>query len=894
MQARPGTIVVQKGHPGSVMAMRFRPDGRVLAVVPFAGSIHFRDADGTLIDRLRVFNAVLDVRWLPSGGFVAASPYGEISVRDEHGIEISAFRCGDSASSMALDPSGSIIAVEGRGVIGLWDLEGRFLRNVFESEEGFHRIGFVDATTILAPGGGRIMMIKTDGTIAAAFDRPGEWINTVHGGRDGALLVAADSAVWYAAPGASACTPAPGPGSGVTCARFNPQGTRFACGFDDGMLRVFDARGLPVREAHTGMDCVIDLAWHPGGGIIAASSGVSVCVLGAGGDVRWTVHPDYSRLYAFGFGPDGAFVPYLSRESMFDAMGLPDEAKEHLSAHSTIMPVGEICSLDILPDGSVAAACGSALRVYAPDGSVLGEYSADGCDINTAAVSADGSRVAAACRDGLLRVWDGGSPPRVLAELSQPAMHLAWSPDGSMLAASYMAPHCAIDVFSLSGDRRTLEGHAGEVTSLSFSPGGDYLVSGARDGVARVWGLDGASAGVMADPDSSRVCAVDAGPDGLVVTGTETGAVRYWRNGRCVRTIRPRQDDGVSAQAVRALSGGRVLCAYNFFRNDGREIVIVLRDASGEPAQTITMPGMSYGVDLRFAACERAGLIACSIVNRIYLFSFDGAKMGEIKVADARITAMDINSDGDDLVASGYEDGSLEFRRFSGEVVSRRDFDAGAVTAVSIAGRVVLAASDLGSVGVFDRSGNVISFFSAGGEVTAMAISPSGDTVALGCGDGSLRFFSVTGEPIREIPGGAAYDAVMRIAFSPDASLVAAGYSFEYLRVLDRAGNEVRRIPGYSGMLLMHAFDPSGRSLLFGDVDNDLEVIDTADWSPVATLVAAGEDYAVFTPDGRFDYTSPEMGARLVMKGKGGTVLPLSEEFRRQEGLARRFFAQNP
>jgi WD40 repeat protein len=306
------------------------------------------------------------------------------------------------------------------------------------------------------------------------------------------------------------------------------------------------------------------------------------------------------------------------------------------------------------------------------------------------------------------------------------------------------------------------------------------------------------------------------------------------------------------------------------------------------------MPGMSYGGDLRFAACERAGLIACSIVNRIYLFSFDGAKMGEIKVAEARITAMDINSDGDDLVASGYEDGSLEFRRFSGEVVSRRDFAAGAVTAVSIAGRVVLAASDLGSVGVFDRSGNVISFFSAGGEVTAMAISPSGDTVALGCGDGSLRFFSVTGEPIREIPGGAAYDVVMRIAFSPDASLVAAGYSCEYLRVFDRAGNEMRRIPGYSGMLLMHAFDPSGRSLLFGDVDNDLEVIDTADWSPVATLVAAGEDYAVFTPDGRFDYTSPEMGARLVMKGEGGTVLPLSEEFRREEGLARRFFAQNP
>jgi hypothetical protein len=122
------------------------------------------------------------------------------------------------------------------------------------------------------------------------------------------------------------------------------------------MLRVFDARGLPVSEAHTGMDSVFDLEWHPGGDIIAATSGVSVCVLGAGGDVRWTVYPDYSRLYAFGFGPDGSFVPYMSRESMFDAMGLPAEAKEHLSAHSTILPVGEISSLDILPDGSVAAA----------------------------------------------------------------------------------------------------------------------------------------------------------------------------------------------------------------------------------------------------------------------------------------------------------------------------------------------------------------------------------------------------------------------------------------------------------------------------------------------------------------------------------------------------------
>ena len=78
----------------------------------------------------------------------------------------------------------------------------------------------------------------------------------------------------------------------------------------------------------------------------------------------------------------------------------------------------------------------------------------------------------------------------------------------------------------------TLGGHTNFVTSVAFSPDGKSVVTGSRDGTARVGRADGGLPVVVLSGHSASV--VDAGfsPDGrAVVTLDEDGTARIWDAG---------------------------------------------------------------------------------------------------------------------------------------------------------------------------------------------------------------------------------------------------------------------------------------------------------------------------------------------------------------------------
>jgi WD40 repeat protein len=69
-------------------------------------------------------------------------------------------------------------------------------------------------------------------------------------------------------------------------------------------------------------------------------------------------------------------------------------------------------------------------------------------------------------------------------------LQIAWSPDGSMLAAGVDSGRIEL-LDPLNGQVwRSLIGHSGRVTSLEFSPDGTMLASGSRDGTTRLWDVN--------------------------------------------------------------------------------------------------------------------------------------------------------------------------------------------------------------------------------------------------------------------------------------------------------------------------------------------------------------------------------------------------------------------
>jgi WD40 repeat protein len=114
-------------------------------------------------------------------------------------------------------------------------------------------------------------------------------------------------------------------------------------------------------------------------------------------------------------------------------------------------------------------------------------------------------------------------------------LQLAWSPDGSMLAAGLDTGRIEL-LHPLNGQvLRSLIGHSGRVTSLEFSPDGTLLASGSRDGTTRLWdvnrgkelyrmlGVDDTGWGCGGEPS------VAFSPDGkLLAFSGPHGQVKLW------------------------------------------------------------------------------------------------------------------------------------------------------------------------------------------------------------------------------------------------------------------------------------------------------------------------------------------------------------------------------
>ncbi len=138
------------------------------------------------------------------------------------------------------------------------------------------------------------------------------------------------------------------------------------------------------------------------------------------------------------------------------------------------------------------------------------------------------------------------------------------------------------------------------------------------------------------------------------------------------------------------------------------------------------------------------------------------------------------------------------------------------------------------------------------GEVTSVAFSPDGRTVATGGQDGVVRLWDVaTGNEIRELTGHTA--EVNAVAFSPtDNSLVASASGDGTLRIWNTATGTLRTtLRGHTAGVLAVAFSPDGTVLASGSVDKDVRLWRVPSGEPLMTL--SGHRWLVvalaFSPD---------------------------------------------
>jgi len=144
------------------------------------------------------------------------------------------------------------------------------------------------------------------------------------------------------------------------------------------------------------------------------------------------------------------------------------------------------------------------------------------------AFSPDGKRLASIGDDLTLRLWniEGGEPEHPPLRLASEGRALAWSADGTFLAAAFRDGRIGIYDAETWTERASWQAHEQQARDLAIHPDNRQIVSGGREGALKVWNRDGSLVremtihrtlveGVAYSPDGSLIASCER--SGLVV-----------------------------------------------------------------------------------------------------------------------------------------------------------------------------------------------------------------------------------------------------------------------------------------------------------------------------------------------------------------------------------------
>ncbi|WP_210243180.1 WD40 repeat domain-containing protein [Mesorhizobium sp. B2-8-3] len=371
--------------------------------------------------------------------------------------------------------------------------------------------------------------------------------------------------------------------------------------------------------------------------------------------------------------------------------------------------------------------------------------------------------------------------------------------------------------------------HGGPVSAVAFSPSGDLLATGSKDGTVRlIRTVDGKE--VARIENGSPVSAVAFSPNGeLLATGGNDGGARL------IRTA------------------------------DGKEMARIEHDG---PVNAIAF---SPNGDLLAAASEdgSAGLIRTA----------DGKGVtGNAHEQAAPVTTVAFSPKGD-LLATGSWDGNARLiRTADGSEFARIHSGVPEALAFSPNGDMLAIASMDGSAKLIRTvDGKEAARIEHGDAVRAVAFSPKGDMLATGSEDNSARLINIAdGSEAARIERG---ERVNAIAFSPKGDLFATASDDGNARLTRTTdGKEVARIK-HDGPVNTVAFSPQGEFLATVSADGGLRLILTADGREAARIEHGGPILAVaFSPNGDLLAVASEVGTvRLIRPADGSEVIHIDD-----------------
>ena len=435
-------------------------------------------------------------------------------------------------TAMALAPDGSWLAGGcSDGTVRIWDTTTGTERLVLM----WHSAGLVTA-------------------LAVAPD--GSWV--VGGASNGTLRIW-ETATWEQAASI------PSPGAQVAVVTVAPDGTWMAAGYNDGTTRIWDPAAERPRTARAGYRHWVDTvaALPDGSGLVTGGPDPRVRIWDTStGSERIRLVGHSAPVAAVTVAPDGTWIATSG--------GDPDVLVWDTAAASGLAALpghgGWTAALSVAPDSTWLATSGHLGAVAVRDAAtgehraVFGVHRVGGRELGTAAAE---NWAAFQASDTLsnIRMRDAATRKgRVLLTLRESCVYaVAVSPDGTWLAAAGLDPVVRVWDMATAKLRFTLTGHQACVYAATAGPDSSWLATGSADGTVRIWDMTTGKQQAVLNSHQGNVYTVAVAPDNpwLATAGADR-TVRIWNTASWQAWTLMRVEDTIYSCAW--LHGGGLAC----------------------------------------------------------------------------------------------------------------------------------------------------------------------------------------------------------------------------------------------------------------------------------------------------------------------------------------------